>query len=91
MKGIVFLVLMLCFIFGGVYVLRETEGEGLAATVQDKPHSVQVTLLEIGRDGQLEKSVHHEVIWAMEDFWSEYRDYQLVDMNAKEVIFEKRK
>ncbi|MEK4028679.1 BofC N-terminal domain-containing protein [Pseudobacillus sp. FSL P4-0506] len=89
MKGPVLVMLLLCVLSGGVYALREKEGEGLAA-VQEKPHSVQVTLLEVGRDGQLRKSVHQEVIWAMEDFWSEYKGYQLVDMNAKEVIFEKR-
>ncbi|OCA92430.1 BofC N-terminal domain-containing protein [Pseudobacillus wudalianchiensis] len=91
MNWTIAIVFMTCFMTSSAYMLKETEGQKLAMTVQDGPHQVQVTLLETDGNGQLKKMVYDEVIWAMEDFWAKYKNYQLVDMRKEEVIFEKRK
>ncbi|KMY54878.1 hypothetical protein AC623_13820 [Bacillus sp. FJAT-27231] len=91
MNWTIAVVFMICFMTSSAYMLKETEGQKLAMTVQNGPHQVRVTLLETDGNGQLRKTVYDEVIWAMEDFWAKYKNYQLVDMSKEEVIFEKRK
>ncbi|SDK40400.1 BofC C-terminal domain-containing protein [Sediminibacillus albus] len=78
-------------------------GEEQAKTIEDKanpaaknenpaqrePLELEVTLQKHYIDGKIEESTHKEKIWAMEDFWSYYHDWQVVDQKEGEIVFKK--
>lgn len=53
------------------------------------PQIINVTLKRIYLDGEISEETVKETIWAMEDFWAKYESWQLIDMNEKQLIFEK--
>jgi len=57
--------------------------------VSDEPHDVEVLLLRNYLDGEISEEVIEETIWSMEDFWSYYDEWELVDQNNKQIIFQK--
>lgn len=64
---------------------------GAEKDVQVKPkvQTVEVVLQTHYLDGEVSEEIVLEEIWSMEDFWSFYGDWQLVDQNEKRVIFKK--
>ncbi|WLD92223.1 BofC C-terminal domain-containing protein [Alkalihalobacillus sp. AL-G] len=54
------------------------------------PLTVEVHLQRNFLDGERSVDVIYETIWSMEDFWSSYEDWQLVDQNLERVIFEQK-
>ncbi|RKL68553.1 sporulation-like protein BofC [Salipaludibacillus neizhouensis] len=52
-----------------------------------EPHNVDVTLQRVYLDGEMSEEKLEETIWSMEDFWSRYSEWQLVDQNQSEIIF----
>ncbi|OEH91482.1 intercompartmental signaling factor BofC [Bacillus solimangrovi] len=55
-----------------------------------EPITVEVTLQKHYVDGKLSEDKLTEIIWAMEDFWSTYSDWQLVHQEKGQVIFRKQ-
>ncbi|RSK29392.1 regulator [Bacillus sp. HMF5848] len=53
------------------------------------PLSVTVLLERVYIDGEVSEEIVEETIWSMEDFWSEYADWQLVDQNEEIIVFQK--
>lgn len=50
---------------------------------------MEVVLQRHYLDGEISEEIVIETIWSMEDFWSFYNDWQLVDQNEKQIIFKK--
>ncbi|MGA9290611.1 MAG: BofC C-terminal domain-containing protein [Anaerobacillus sp.] len=53
------------------------------------PLEVEVILKTNYADGISTQQTVYETIWAMEDFWSEYADWQLVDQEEGRMVFER--
>ncbi|MCZ0702374.1 forespore regulator of the sigma-K checkpoint [Natronobacillus azotifigens] len=51
---------------------------------------IEVILQEQYIDGRMETKIIEETISAMEDFWSEYSDYQLIDQKVGQLTFRKQ-
>ncbi|MCF6138079.1 BofC C-terminal domain-containing protein [Pseudalkalibacillus berkeleyi] len=66
---------------------QENYAEVEAQTVTG-PITVEVYLHRNYLDGNQSEEVVYETIWSMEDFWSHYADWQLVDQEVNKVIFE---
>lgn len=62
------------------------EGESV---VPSEPIELTVLLKRKYLDGEESEEAVKETIWAMEDFWAKYDSWQLVDMNEKQLLFEK--
>ncbi|RBW70417.1 intercompartmental signaling factor BofC [Bacillus taeanensis] len=95
------LVLFICFtLIGGLYVLGFQFIEGANAKKSSEnlseevfqitgPKTINVHLRTAYLDGEIIEEVVQETIWAMEDFWASYDDWQLIDQNEEQVIFQK--
>lgn len=57
--------------------------------VSDEPHNVEVVLYRYYLDGEMSEEEIEETIWSMEDFWSYYEEWDLVDQNSKQIVFQK--
>lgn len=57
-------------------------------TEVDGPLTLTVILERIYLDGEVSEEIIEETIWAMEDFWSEYTDWQLVHQDEEQVVFQ---
>lgn len=51
------------------------------------PLTLRVILERIYIDGEVSEEIIEETIWAMEDFWAQYEDWQLVDQDEEQVVF----
>ncbi|MET3699972.1 forespore regulator of the sigma-K checkpoint [Bacillus oleivorans] len=77
-------------VFFGNHSFRNEEAQAVQATAREmKPLVVKVILERNYIDGETSEEVVYEKILAMEDFWSKYKDWQLVDMKAGIVKFKK--
>ncbi|WP_335869224.1 intercompartmental signaling factor BofC [Bacillus sp. 2205SS5-2] len=56
--------------------------------VEVSAHTVTVILERMYLDGETSKEVLTETIWSMEDFWSQYTGWDLVEMNESTVVFQ---
>ncbi|MED4016383.1 MULTISPECIES: intercompartmental signaling factor BofC [Sutcliffiella] len=52
------------------------------------PLKLTVVLERIYVDGEVSEEVLEETIWAMEDFWADYEDWQLVTQDEEQVVFQ---
>ncbi len=69
---------------------RNEEAQAVQATAREmKPLIVKVILERNYIDGETSEEIVYEKIQAMEDFWSKYSEWQLVDMKAGMVKFKK--
>ncbi|PYZ95294.1 sporulation-like protein BofC [Salipaludibacillus keqinensis] len=57
--------------------------------VSDQPHEVEVLLQRQYLDGEMSEEELEETIWSMEDFWSYYDEWELVDQNKDQIVFRK--
>ncbi|WP_416149203.1 BofC C-terminal domain-containing protein [Salipaludibacillus sp. HK11] len=57
--------------------------------ISDEPHDVEVVLQRYYLDGEMSEEELEETIWSMEDFWSYYDDWELVDQNQSQIVFQK--
>jgi len=53
------------------------------------PLTVKVVLQRLYVDGEKSEEIKYETILSMEDFWSQYADWQLVDQNEEKIVFQK--
>ena len=54
-----------------------------------EPIEVKVILERVYLDGEISEEQMEEKIWSMEQFWSKYDQWQVVDMDEKSVVFRK--
>ncbi len=87
------LLLGVLLVLGGTSALAY-EGDGISPvtgteTQEKGPLVVEVVLRTNYADGVSTNQSVYETIWAMEDFWSQYADWQLVDQEEGRMIFER--
>ncbi|WP_182200476.1 BofC C-terminal domain-containing protein [Paraliobacillus salinarum] len=66
---------------------KTTEVTNSTQVVANEPLQLTVTLQKQYLDGKIEESSEEQTIYAMEDFWSMYEGWQLVDQNQEEMVF----
>lgn len=66
------------------------EQEGDSVYIPDNPLEIEVLLKRTYLDGDMSEELVTETIWALEDFWAKYENWQLVDIDEKRVVFEKK-
>lgn len=77
-------------------LIREISKEVInTSTVPDTfevlaPKSVRVILARVYLDGEVSEEVVEETILSMEDFWAEYSEWDLVDQDETQVVFQKK-
>ncbi|MRX71401.1 regulator [Bacillus lacus] len=54
------------------------------------PLNVTVVLERIYLDGEVSEEIRKEKIWAMEDFWAEFADWQLVHQDEEQIVFQQK-
>ncbi|PLS15635.1 regulator [Bacillus sp. M6-12] len=77
---------------------RDNNGMALSEskTANDKVPSIsgplerKVVLQRMYLDGEISEETIIVKIWAMEDFWAEYKDWQLVDQSEERIIFQRK-
>ncbi|WP_242698292.1 BofC C-terminal domain-containing protein [Bacillus sp. SD088] len=57
--------------------------------IPESPLEIEVLLKRKYLDGDISEEIVSETIWALEDFWSKYEKWQLIDIDEKRVIFER--
>ncbi|MFK3958275.1 BofC C-terminal domain-containing protein [Guptibacillus hwajinpoensis] len=87
------LLLGVLLVLGGTSAVAY-EGDGISPvtgteTQEKGPLVVEVVLRTNYADGVSTNQSVYETIWAMEDFWSQYADWQLVDQEEGRMIFER--
>lgn len=55
-----------------------------------KPLVLEVTLQKQYVDGKIEEEIREEKLGAMEDFWVNYEDWQLIEQSSGEMTFRKQ-
>ncbi|MCJ7839916.1 intercompartmental signaling factor BofC [Lederbergia sp. NSJ-179] len=65
------------------------EQEETPVYVPESPLEIKVVLKRKYLDGDVSEEVVKETIWALEDFWAKYETWRLVDIDEKQVIFQK--
>ena len=60
---------------------------GSGVSQNENPKKLEVVLQRIYLDGEMSEETIEETVWSMEDFWSKYDKWQLVDMTSKELVF----
>ncbi len=60
------------------------------SSITNDPKQVQVVLARVYLDGEISEEIIEETIWSMEDFWAEYREWDLVDQNEAKVVFQQK-
>lgn len=54
------------------------------------PKTVKVILARIYLDGEVSEEIVEETIISMEDFWAEYAEWDLIDQDEAQVVFQQR-
>ena len=83
---IICVVIAVCFM---VPFFSKTQAEEEAVRVEG-PMSMEVILRTLYVDGEASEEIVQETIWALDDFWAKYEDWQLVDMDEGFLLFEKK-
>ncbi|RFU62778.1 intercompartmental signaling factor BofC [Bacillus sp. V59.32b] len=75
----------------GVTVSGEVEGAHPVKQQQmTEPLERKVILQRVYVDGEMSEEIYLEKILAMEDFWANYQDWQLIDQNEERIIFQRK-
>lgn len=69
-------------------VVSAASQDEITVAVPENPLKLNVTLKRIYLDGEISEETVSEKIWALEDFWAKYENWQLVDMNEETIVFE---
>ncbi|WP_078379550.1 intercompartmental signaling factor BofC [Sutcliffiella halmapala] len=62
--------------------------EVLDAYEVNAPLTLKVVLERIYLDGEVSEETLQETVWAMEDFWAEYEEWQVIDLDEEQVVFQ---
>ncbi|SFE27039.1 BofC N-terminal domain-containing protein [Alteribacillus iranensis] len=61
-----------------------------APTTNDgNPAEYELILQQEDKDGNIKTERKKITVWAVEDFWSEYRDWEIIDQNQSRIILRK--
>ncbi|WP_245742008.1 intercompartmental signaling factor BofC [Anaerobacillus arseniciselenatis] len=60
------------------------------SAITNDPKQVQVVLARVYLDGEISEEIVEETIWSMEDFWAQYREWELIDQNEATVVFQQK-
>jgi forespore regulator of the sigma-K checkpoint len=52
------------------------------------PLTLKVVLERIYLDGEVSEETLDQTVWAMEDFWAEYEEWQVIDLDEEQVVFQ---
>lgn len=55
-----------------------------------QPKTIQVILSRIYLDGEISEEVVEETILSMEDFWAEYGEWELVEQDEEQIVFQQK-
>ncbi|WP_170287602.1 BofC C-terminal domain-containing protein [Aquibacillus halophilus] len=95
-RHLILLIMSLAIVFGGLgissLVLADNKDEGQSdqeENVLREPLEMEVTLQRHYIDGKFEENTHTETIGAMEDFWSYYHGWQVIDQKEGKIVFRK--
>ncbi|CQR46961.1 hypothetical protein BN1058_01248 [Paraliobacillus sp. PM-2] len=69
---------------------KATEVTNSTTYVSKEPLQVNVTLQKQFLDGNITEKTRKKTIYAMEDFWSEYENWQLINQSQEEMVFRKQ-
>lgn len=75
---------LFCFVFGSANISSESIQESKV----HGPLTIDVIKERIYLDGEVSEEITKETIWSMEDFWAEYKDWQLVYQDEEQVVFQ---
>jgi forespore regulator of the sigma-K checkpoint len=93
MKGrLVFITVLMSVTLASVFWTVAASGEDSPHQQQQpitKPLERKVILQRVYVDGEMSEETQIVKILAMEDFWADYRDWQLIDQNEERIIFQK--
>ncbi|WP_240376454.1 BofC N-terminal domain-containing protein [Bacillus piscicola] len=66
------------------------EGKGnTEKEVPGSPAQYDIILEREQADGSIIRETKRQTVWAVEDFWNAYKDWELVDQNEQRIIFRK--
>lgn len=68
--------------------LENAKNEEEHVVIPDTPLILDVTLKRSYLDGEVSEERVQETIWALEDFWTKYESWQLVDIDEENIVFE---
>jgi forespore regulator of the sigma-K checkpoint len=98
--GLIIVVLTAAFIIiftAGESSIGHEKGETVYALEKESkdnpiegPLQMEVILERVYLDGEVSQESIEETIWAMEDFWTKYDQWQLVDMNTGYMVFRRQ-
>ncbi|MBD1381223.1 intercompartmental signaling factor BofC [Metabacillus arenae] len=97
MKQIHAILLMFTALFLGIILITDIQ-TGFAIEASQKrdqqakevtgPLEVTVVMERVYLDGEVSEEIKQEKILAMEDFWAEYKDWQLVYQDEDQIVFQ---
>jgi forespore regulator of the sigma-K checkpoint len=64
------------------------QGENEDSSTANDPVTLTVILERVYLDGEVSEEIVEETIWAMEDFWGEYENWQLIHQDEEQVVFQ---
>lgn len=79
-----------------IHKIRETNREivnevpVMTPFVPLPPKTIQVILSRIYLDGEISEEVVEEIILSMEDFWAEYDEWDLIDQDEAQIVFQQK-
>ncbi|MCR6106182.1 BofC C-terminal domain-containing protein [Salipaludibacillus agaradhaerens] len=78
-----------CLIILCTLISLSHEAHAEKTPVAGGPREVEVILQRVYLDGEISEEEVVETIWSMEDFWSYYEDWEVIDLNEHQIIFKK--
>ncbi|MCR6110256.1 BofC C-terminal domain-containing protein [Bacillus sp. A301a_S52] len=78
-----------CLIIICSFISLSHEAHADKTAVAGEPREVEVILQRVYLDGEVSEEEVQETIWSMEDFWSYYEDWEVIDLNERQIIFKK--
>lgn len=84
-----FMLFFVTLLLGTSFANEKQNSEKQEAFEVTGPLTVKVVLERIYMDGEKSEELKKETIWSMEDFWSQYADWQLITQNEEKIVFQK--
>jgi forespore regulator of the sigma-K checkpoint len=94
-KRLVLLFALIAALVHPVFISAHTNGLNKKPGIQEQKQAIngplerKIVLQRVYMDGEVSEEVVTETILAMEDFWANYSDWQLIDQNEDQIVFKK--
>lgn len=69
--------------------LQSENNEITYPEVPDSPLVLNLILVRKYIDGEISEELVEETVWALEDFWAKYEQWQLLDMDENHLVLQK--